>query len=127
MSKDEPISPNQKRSGETEDVSIKKTLLIAMLTDMNPNMMDFAANKKDLAYMLSDEDYEMLEFVISDVLDHQDIIVKYPQFYKKLLEDAFLRQTFLETLQALDTEGNSDSINWELDNSDLSFLDDIEV
>ncbi len=50
------------------------------------------------------EDEEMLSLVLSDALQGVDITSQYPDFYRKLLADAELRQTFLDALDLLEKE-----------------------
>ena len=50
------------------------------------------------------EDEEMLSLVLSDALQGVDIISQYPDFYRELLADAELRQTFLDALELLEKE-----------------------
>lgn len=50
---------------------------------------------------VEEADYQMLSLVVNDALEGVDITVQYPNFYRKLLDDAELRQAFLDALAIL--------------------------
>lgn len=71
-------------------------------------------------FQLSDisiEDDEMLSLIASEAVKGVDIAKRYPVFYRKLLNSANLRRTFLDVLQMLEPAG-ADPIT----RADLSFL-----
>lgn len=49
-------------------------------------------------------DYEMLSLIIDDALKGVDISVRYPTFYRKLLNNADLRQAFVDALEAIEKD-----------------------
>jgi hypothetical protein len=52
----------------------------------------------------STADNEMLSLMIDEVLKGVDISMRYPTFYRKLLKNAELRQTFIEVLESMEKE-----------------------
>ncbi len=68
-------------------------------------------------------DYQMLSLVVNDALAGVDITAQYPNFYRKLLADAELRQTFLDALAILSgDEAEEQELLPEEFSRDLSFL-----
>jgi len=55
---------------------------------------------------ISEVDQEMLSLVINDAIHGVDIQKQYPSFYKKLTEDAVLRDAFLDILDMAQEEGS---------------------
>lgn len=49
-------------------------------------------------------DMDMLSLIISGTLNEENIAQRYPGFYQKLLENAALRQAFLDALESVEAE-----------------------
>jgi hypothetical protein len=71
---------------------------------------------------LSLEDDEMLSLIASEVVKGVDIAKRYPTFHRKLLNNADLRQVFLDLLQVLEQEKAPVVVSNKTTGSDLSFL-----
>lgn len=66
---------------------------------------------------------DMLSLIISGTLHGDDIAQRYPAFYKKLLENAKLRQAFLEALGSVEAERTGEMLPLPAGHkADLSFL-----
>jgi hypothetical protein len=68
---------------------------------------------------------DMVSLILSGVLQGEDLSKRYPEFYKKLLENANLRQAFLDALESIEAERNGDLVPMPGAGShSLDFLDD---
>ncbi len=70
-----------------------------------------------------DMESDMLSLIVSGTLSGEDVSRRYPAFYQKLLENADLRQAFLDALEAVEAERAGQLIPLpEGAKADLSFL-----
>jgi hypothetical protein len=53
---------------------------------------------------------DMLSLIVSGILNGEDLASRYPAFYRKLLENAGLRQAFLDALNSVQAERNGEMI-----------------
>lgn len=72
----------------------------AALRKLNGDLSAFDPQNDSVLSMESD----MLSLIISGVLKGENLSERYPEFYKKLLEDGNLRQAFLDALDSIETE-----------------------
>ena len=70
------------------------------------------------------EDIEMLSMVFDEVLNGQDITTRFPSFYRKLLDNASLRQAFLDLMETIQDEKSSQVPFPAGSQTDLAFLAD---
>lgn len=70
-----------------------------------------------------DMDHDMLSLIVSGTLHAEDVASRYPAFYQKLLENAELREAFLDALQSVEAERTGQLVPLpEKPKTDLSFL-----
>ncbi len=88
---------------------------------MDTNQLDHGKNEKsrkklaaDLAGIDSDvlfismKEHEMLSLMVDETLKGVDIKTRYPDFYQKLFSNAELRQVFLDALDSVEAEKQSE-------------------
>ncbi len=78
--------------------------------------------KKAQNETLSEADQEMLSLVINDALHGVDIEQQYPSFYKKLIQEAALREAFLDILDMAQDENAEPIDDPTLASAKLPFL-----
>ena len=70
-----------------------------------------------------DMESDMLSLIVSGTLHEEDVASRYPAFYQKLLQNAELRQAFLDALESIEAERAGQLIPLpEKPGTDLSFL-----
>jgi len=70
-----------------------------------------------------DMESDMLSLIVSGTLQEEDIASRYPAFYQKLLQNADLRQAFLDALESVEAERAGELLPLpETPRTDLSFL-----
>jgi hypothetical protein len=70
------------------------------------DLVELDANTSS-AYMV---DSEMLSLVVSEVLKGVDISIRYPAFYRNILNDDNLRQAFIDALGSIENEKQSETV-----------------
>lgn len=83
------LSALRKKLEQSEDWPERADMLLADL------------NQPAQLSSVGEADYQVLSLVVNDALEGVDITVQYPNFYRKLLADAELRQAFLDALAIL--------------------------
>ncbi len=58
----------------------------------------------DTRNTLTTADEDMLSLIVNEALQGEDVSKRYPAFYRKLLENADLRQAFLDALASIEAE-----------------------
>lgn len=70
---------------------------------------ELAAIDSDIS-PISMEDNEMLSLIINESLKDVDITVRYPAFYRKLLNNSELRKAFVDALDAIESEKSGEVV-----------------
>ncbi len=88
------------------------------ITKLADELANYSTDRSDTTR----EDIEMLSMVFDEVLNGKDIAARFPAFYRKLLDNANLRQAFLDLVEAVQDEKSSQSAFPQDNAADLSFL-----
>jgi hypothetical protein len=72
--------------------------------------------------VISPTESDMLSLIVSGTLNGENLAQRYPDFHKKLLENAELRQAFLDALDSLEAERDGDLIPMPAPDTRLDFL-----
>lgn len=72
--------------------------------------------------VISPTESDMLSLIVSGTLNGENLAQRYPDFHKKLLENAELRQAFLDALDSLEAERAGDLIPMPALDTRLDFL-----
>jgi hypothetical protein len=70
----------------------------------------------------NEQDYQMLSLVVNDAMDGIDISQRYPAFYRKMLANPALFESFLDILESLEEAPSDVSLSSEEARDRLSFL-----
>jgi len=103
------MSKNNDQSNSFRD----RKALRSLINDLS------AVNGQTLSTSVADN--EMLSLIVDEAIKGINIAQRYPDFYKKLLDNAILRETFLEVLESMEPVENDEMITFS------DFLENQEI
>jgi hypothetical protein len=80
------------------------------LQKLTDDLVAFGANTSSTQMV----DSEMLSLVVSDVLDGTDISIRYPAFYRKILNNGDLRQAFMDAIDSMEEQKQREVVDLPL-------------